>query len=146
VYRLTRDDGAELQVTGNVWESALELASLYGWEPAGTESPEIRDRVSPDDRRRALAWDRMDYFSYESQRVGPCDARALAESVIRALADIPEREFCSDATVREAARRALSLPSRHSAVVEGMSAPRRKLLRRLAAFADRGGFLIEGSR
>lgn len=145
MYRLTRDDGAELQVIGSAWESALELASLYGWRPAGTESPESRPRLRSDGRPRTDAWDRMDYFSYGSQRVGGLDARSFAESVLRALAHIPDREPHAEAPSRSASPRSSPLPSRHSAVAEGMSAPRRRLLRRLAAFAGRGGFRIDGS-
>lgn len=142
MYLLTRDDGAFLQVTGGDWEAALELASLFGWEPAGTESPQTPKR--PDGSVRTHLWDRMDYFSRESQRVGWCDARSLSESVLLALDQIQDCPPGGDAGAGSGRARSKHLPSRRSAVAEGMSAPRRKLLRRLAAFAELGGFRIDG--
>ena len=65
-YRLTRDDGVGIHVLGSAWETALELAYLYGWEPAGTDAPESgrwRDRQA---LSGALVWDAQDYFSHHS--------------------------------------------------------------------------------
>lgn len=91
-YRLTRDDGTEMDVQGALWESVLEIAFLNGWVPAGTEEPRT------DSWRRAMAtnvrqppvlaprpWPSGDYFSGASQYVRPDDASSLAAAVLRAF-------------------------------------------------------------
>ena len=91
-YRLTRDDGTEIDVQGALWESVLEIAFLNGWVPAGTEEPRT------DSWRRAMAanvsqppvlaprrWPSGDYFSGASQYVRPDDASSLAAAVLRAF-------------------------------------------------------------
>lgn len=141
MYLLTRDDGTELRVTGNLWESALELGFLYGWRPCGTEAP----RTAGWRDGRALAggapWDRQDYFSHESQRVGRGDARALGEAILRALSRVPAQE--EQALAREQVDPTRGpLPSQASAVAEGLSALQWKGVRRIAVFAERDGFTI----
>ena len=141
MYRLTRDDGVELTVSGNGWEAALELASLYGWKPAGT----VAAQAVAQDRRggaRAAHWNRLDYFSRESQRVGTRDAMALAQAILRALDCIPDRGASAEGSSRALAT---VLPSRLSANADGVTALRRKLLQRLARFAKGGAFRITGS-
>jgi hypothetical protein len=141
MYRLTRDDGTELTVSGGAWEAALELASLYGWEPEGTESARARAQGQPGGPE-APSWNRLDYFSRESQRVGTRDARALGESVLRALARIPDRGASEE---NPSPSRRSVLPSRLSAKAEGITAFQRRRLQQLAKFADCGGFRITGS-
>jgi hypothetical protein len=141
MYRLTRDDGAELTVSGSAWEAALELASLYGWIPEGTEPVRARAH-GRQEGAGASYWNRLDYFSRESQRVGNRDAKSLGESVLRALACIPNH---GDSAVSPPPRHLSVLPSRLSANAEGITALRRKLLHRLANFADCGGFRITAS-
>jgi hypothetical protein len=141
MYRLTRDDGAELTVSGSAWEAALELASLYGWKPEGTEAARARAQ-GRQEGAGASYWNRLDYFSRESQRVGNRDARSLGESVLRALARIPDHGASAESP--SPGHRSV-LPSRLSANAEGMTAHRRKLLHRLAKFADCGGFRITPS-
>lgn len=144
VYRLTRDDGVELRVSGSIWEAALELAYLYGWRPVGTEAPQTeawRGRRSPS---RGRVWDSQNYFSNDSQHVRQDDARALAEAVLRALLRIPDRGFLGEG--RRSAVAAVppsTVHSRASAIADGLSAPRRNAMRHFAAFADCGGFTID---
>ena len=97
-YRLTRDDGAQIDVAGVVWESVLELAYRYGWRPTGTDAP----------RTSALSrWTRADYFSASSQYVRAVDARELGTAALRGDADrgggTPDREAKRDAGVRKVA-------------------------------------------
>jgi hypothetical protein len=141
MYRLTRDDGAELRLGANLWESALELAYLFGWKPSGTETPHIDVWREQRPGYPAAAWDRGDYFSRAAQRVGTSDARALSEAVLRALRRVPEGSSSG-----EDPRAPLSpVPSRASAVSEGLSVAKRRLLQRVAAFAAKGGFTIGSS-
>lgn len=143
MYRLTRDDGVELQVSGAIWEAALELAYLFGWRPLGTEVPRAGDWRS---RRMpgAPLWDHRDYFSFQGQHVGHADARALAGAVTLSLEQIPDWDSPSRPKSVESAPTSL-VPSRESAMAEGLSGSRRNLMRRLATFASRGGFTIGGN-
>ena len=150
-YLLFRDDGARLDVSGSAWEAALGLAYLYGWKPAGTETP-LTDawRVRPPSSG-ALAWDAQDYFSPQMQHVGVADARAFARALSRALQHIPDWTQRPEGTdlVEEEEPELLStspMPSRASAVSEGLSGSRRSAMDRLAAFASDGGFTIDGAR
>lgn len=142
-YRLTRDDGVKLDVDGGTWERALELAYLYGWKPAGTESPRTDGWRG---RGPAPMWDAQDYFSQQAQHVGTDDACALATAVASALRQIPDEAAPRGRHTSPAPRTATSpMPSRASAVSEGLSPTRKGVLRRFAAFATRGGFTIAGT-
>jgi hypothetical protein len=142
-YRLSRDDGARLDVHGSAWEAALELAYLYGWHPAGTETPQTDAwRNSRPSSAGPALWDAQDYFSRQLQHVGQRDARALAQALDRALHQIQDE---GPAATRVHAR-ASPMPSRATARAEGLSVSRRTAIGRLAAFANAGGFTIAGSR
>jgi len=136
-YGLTRDDGAQLRVSGDAWESSLELAFLYGWRPVGTEAPRTAAW-----RRSAEsggpAWDH-NYFTHESQHVTATDARALAEAVFRALRAVPD---AASGVGPSATKKGSPLPSRATASAAGLSLVRRRRIRGLALFAERGGFTI----
>ncbi len=89
-YRLKRDDGVELDVSGALWESVLERAYWNGWRPAGTDAPGDWERrtgaaVAAGDvpHRRAERWSSSNYFSACSQHVRATDARELAAAAIR---------------------------------------------------------------
>lgn len=133
LYSLTRDDGARLFVPANAWEAALELAYLYGWRPAGTESPRS---VPP-------AWDAQDYFTHQRQRVRSEDARALGLALGRALQGFPEGDPAAQDA--QALERSSPMPSRSAAHQAGLNVTQRLALDRFAAFALRGGFTIHGA-
>lgn len=90
-YRLTRDDGAEIDVPGVVWESALARAYRNGWRPCGTEAPwnvEARSgRTAPaagaTHASKGGRWPAADYFSAREQYVRAADARELGAAVMR---------------------------------------------------------------
>ena len=146
MYRLTRDDGKSLFLDGGSWEGALELAFFYGWRPAGTEAPRRADGAAPRPEPQARPWDGHDYFSHHRQRVGSDDARALAGALLRALLHIPDSKArTEDTSAQSSSGAASTIPSRASAVADGLSSPRRNAIRRFAVFADRGGFTIGGS-
>ena len=91
-YRLERDDGAEIDVQGGVWETVLELAYMNGWVPAGTQEPRNdswrRAPLGTATRTTYLAprpWRTGDYFSGVGQYVRPSDASAMAAAVLRGL-------------------------------------------------------------
>lgn len=138
IYCLTGDDGAQLRVRGDTWESSLELAFFYGWRPLGTEAPQTEAWRNPTAAGQR-AWDRKNYFSRESQHVDAADARALADAVYLALQAVPDS---SRAVGTRAPRKAAPLPSRASANADGLSHSRRKLILEVARFAHRGGFTI----
>lgn len=124
-YRLTRDDGAEIDIPGVVWESALERAYRNGWRPSGTEAPwsvEARSGKAAQaaDARPATTggrWQAADYFSARSQYVRSADARELGAAVMRGRVSPPD-------------------PSDPLAVRRDASELK------VAAFARRGGFVI----
>lgn len=133
LYDLTRDDGTRLCVPANAWEAALELAYLYGWRPAGTESP----------RGDPAAWDAQDYFTQQRQRVRSEDARALGLALGRAMRELP----AEDGEARHTSARSGSSPmaSRSAAHRAGLNSMQRRAMDRFATFALWGGFTIHGS-
>jgi hypothetical protein len=135
VYILTRDDGTELRLNGGLWESALELAYVNGWRPAGTHPPSTDSWRTRQASPGARDWDRQDYFSLESQHVERADARAIADAVLRAL-------MLSQSAVPEGAGEA---PAPEQVDPEALHGHRRDQMRRLAAFAGCGGFTIAGA-
>ena len=140
-YRLTREDGEKISVAGYTWESALELGFLYGWKPAGTEPPGTTAWLhrSP---MEAL-WDRGDYFSCQHQRVAEADACALSEAVLAALRAIPGKRVVKGPKLGAGQPGVRTpLPSRASAVADGLSESRRNDVRRVALFAACGAFTI----
>lgn len=132
LYDLTRDDGTRLLVPANAWESALELAYLYGWRPAGTESP----------RGAAPEWDTQDYFTHQRQRVSSDDARALGLALGRALRGFPDG--ASEGKDVPAPVRNSPMASRAGAHQEGLNLSQRRAMDRFATFALWGGFTIHG--
>ena len=145
-YRLTRDDGALLQVAASAWEGALELAYLFGWQPAGTEAPEGGSWRQRSSVSQVLVWDSQDYFSHLLQHVRRDDACSLASGVARALEHMTDRGSSRGGTRREVGAGPLSpLPSRASALAEGLSVAKRKAMRQLVVFANSGGFTIGGA-
>jgi hypothetical protein len=132
-YRLTRDDGVEIDVPGVLWESVLERAYWNGWRPSGTDAPWDADRragkvatLGDAPVLKGGRWPHSDYFSACSQYVRAADARELGAAVMRggrtgrargAGDDRPEADAVPDAK-RDAG------------------------VRRVADFARVGGFVI----
>ena len=125
-YRLTRDDGAEIDVPGVLWESVLERAYRNGWRPSGTRAPwdpsgrTAHTALADAPARPTLKggrWPGSDYFSACSQYVHASDALELASAVIRSGRRSPDE--------------ATHFETREDAGI-----------RRVAAFARIGGFLI----
>lgn len=136
VYRLKGDDGVELRMNDGIWETALELACLYGWKPAGTEAPRTASWLGRRTARGPAAWNGRDYFSSESQHVAGGDSRALADALRRALEQVQASPRVGAAVPGS------PLPSRASARADGLSPSRRRSMSRLADFAARRGFTI----
>ena len=64
------------------WAKALELALLYGWQPKGTEPPDL------DFFQLNAEWDGR-YYTNDGQAVKREDAFLLAAALEKALKDIP---------------------------------------------------------
>jgi hypothetical protein len=123
-YRLTRDDGVEIDVPGSVWESVLELGYRGGWRPSGTDAPGTTDRgmskASMFGGAPAITggrWVSSDYFSACCQHVRAADARELGTAAMRGSHDRANGSDPSD--------------SKRDAGV-----------RKVANFAQDGGFVI----
>jgi hypothetical protein len=108
-YRLTRDDGAEIDVPGVLWESVLERAYRNGWIPSGTDAPWGTNRptaklatLGDAPAQKGGRWPNSDYFSACSQYVRAADARELGAAAIRA-AGTPRADVKHDAGVRKVA-------------------------------------------
>lgn len=142
LYGLTRDDGVRLLVPANAWESALELAYLYGWRPAGTQSPRATAPAGTNSDA-AQAWDAQDYFTPLRQRVQSDDARSLARALDRALRGFGEDDPKAQAS--QTPQRASPMASRSAARQAGLNPTQRRAMDRFAAFAQCGGFTIQGA-
>ncbi len=123
-YRLTRDDGVMIDVPGSIWESLLELGYRNGWRPSGTDAPgAIHGDASRAPRFEGIPtiagsrWVSSDYFSACCQHVRAADARELGAAAMRGRPD--------DASGAESA-----------------DSKRDAGLRRVANFAQDGGFVI----
>jgi hypothetical protein len=115
-YRLTRDDGSQLDVAGILWECFLELAYTNGWRPSGTDAP--RDGVSGvAPVIGASRWTRSDYFSASSQYVRAADACALGTAALHG------QDGRGDESTQSQRKRGAEV-------------------RKLASFAQCGGFII----
>jgi hypothetical protein len=71
--------GGSFHWTNGGWVSVLAFARLFGWEGCGTGAPK---------RLRKKKW-RGSYGGNEGQLVYARDAKALAEALARALAELP---------------------------------------------------------
>jgi hypothetical protein len=91
--------GGYFRFSNYAWRAALELAHEHGWQPAGTQLPNITvyapDGVTIDEvatraeRPRHANWD-GGYFWNECQVVSDEDAANIADALERALDDVPD--------------------------------------------------------
>jgi hypothetical protein len=87
-YRLLGSNGT-MELKSKTWERMLALARSYGWEPAGTRPPDIRDA----DGNPACNWSSWSgsYTSSEYQNVTSEDAGAIADALELALFDLTDQ-------------------------------------------------------
>jgi hypothetical protein len=117
--------------TNTAWEHLLRLASLAGWQPAGTLPPE-----------GAGDWD-GNYFTNDGQRVGDEDARGLAEALERALPDVPDHDALGDKAFYHPALPGVRLVDARTPVNSfEWFAGQKDVLKRFIAFCRAGGFEI----
>ena len=85
-FKLRSEDGT-FEIASATWQRVLDVARAYGWEPAGTDPPDIRDQ----DDDPAYDWSGWSgsYTVNEYQHVTAADAESLAEALALALLDIP---------------------------------------------------------
>jgi hypothetical protein len=91
--------GGYFRFSNYAWRAALELAHEHGWEPTGTEVPEITV-YAPDDttideeatwvERQAYGDWEGDYFYTDGRLVTDADAANIADALERALDYVPE--------------------------------------------------------
>lgn len=74
--------GGYFRWTSSGWREVLEMAESAGWEPTGTGPP----------RGVLKATWAGGYYSNDGQRVYARDAKRLADTLERALADTPAEE------------------------------------------------------
>lgn len=82
-------DGRQLCLSSESWGHVLDMATLGGWEPAGTCRPPWWDDPPDDIMPVSDSWD-GEYFNNDGQVVGADDARVLADAVGRMLPDVPD--------------------------------------------------------
>jgi hypothetical protein len=102
-----RGSGGDFHFNLYAWNQLMTLAYHVGkWEPAGTKPPEwdednspvqLDTDASPKEMQAALAgardaWDRMNYFTNDYQRVTASDAANLADALERVLSDVPDHD------------------------------------------------------
>lgn len=91
LYRIV--DRAYFRWSGDCWEALLDLATKYGWNPAGTV---------PSDDTRAEAGDEFcdkwdgSYTKNEYQIIISSDAKNMADALELALPDIPNEDAVQD--------------------------------------------------
>jgi hypothetical protein len=148
------------------WGEVLRLAQQYGWEPAGTEAPDVqvRDEKGNIDREMTAQytwapddWDAANYFTNDFQRVTDQDAASIADALERGLDDIPDfdtgektREYTPDdppahPTIRalvEAGMGPVIGPDDSLSPAEFFSGHGKQKVKDFVAFCRAGGFLI----
>lgn len=88
---LTAHSGQTLRVSTLSWNMVLRLAFDHGWKPLGTAEPPGYRAFEPDGFT-TKQWNPGDYFSGEGQTVAMLDALAIADSLDRAMPDIPDHD------------------------------------------------------
>ena len=87
------------------WGRCLTVALAFGWEPAGTVSPDLSGLgIGVDEEDIYPNWDGS-YFSNDHQQVTDLDARSLSLALGRALAAVATGQIviAEQAKVRELA-------------------------------------------
>jgi hypothetical protein len=125
--------GGYLRFSNYAWCVALELAHEHGWEPAGTEPPEVTvyapdgvvDEVATRAKRQRYAnWDEV-YLTNNRQVVSDEDAANIADALERALDDMPD----------ESAEDDLLTPAQHQAY-QGGELPQEDLDKAIEQFME----------
>lgn len=80
-------DGGYFRANVSAWSDLLQLAHQYGWEPAGTETPEWENEEG-----EIIRYDEWDggYGTNDYQLVTAEDAAAIADAIEASLDDIPD--------------------------------------------------------
>jgi hypothetical protein len=91
--------GGYFRFSNHAWRAALLLAHEHGWEPAGTEAPEVTvyapsgttvdEEATWVERQASGDWYRA-YFYNDGRLVTNEDARNIADALERALDLVPE--------------------------------------------------------
>ncbi len=91
-----RGPSGEFRFNTHDWRKVLHLARVYGWEPEGTQGPDIEmgtwvhgSFVAHDNQPAKEAWDGT-YLSNDYQRVTDDDAMNLVNALSRAIAELPD--------------------------------------------------------
>ena len=142
-------DGDWFKWSNIAWSKVLYLASVYGWEPAGTKPPPWWDRPT-------LSWQGL-YQSNDGGLVTMEDARAVAGALEKALDDIPDHNEMPDKIVTYRIGETSGEPVTDAllAVLDGVSAPNAALnpfeffggkdklrVKDFVTFCRKGGFYI----
>ena len=128
---LVNEAGDRFRFRTTSWAFYLNLASVYGWEPAGTLQPDKYTGTEP--------WP-GEYDWNAGQTVSSADAEALASALQRALAD-PERlqqEGALAAAISVAVRASSGDNSYNVGPIEDDT----KILQEMIAFFRKGKFQI----
>lgn len=85
---LLRGQLGHISVTNRTWRRALELASMFGWEPMGTAAPELPEGYGP---YGDGDWNGK-YCSHDGQRILEPDAKAIATALEKAMLHASDHE------------------------------------------------------
>jgi hypothetical protein len=121
--------GGEMSFNNGTWGHLLKLATMNGWEPAGT-------------RKRSREWD-GNYWTNDGQRVTDDDARNLADALEEALPDVPDHDALEGKKVRIGNTDEYAIPADvPTTPFEWFSGKAKQRLRDFIVFCRKGGFRI----
>ncbi|MEM7310486.1 MAG: hypothetical protein AAF682_27670 [Planctomycetota bacterium] len=92
VYLSLRSSSGSVRVDLDLWLGILDLAATHGWRPRMTSDPDPSLQLKFQQGGTTL-WTPSAYFLPCGQRIGPTDARALAEGAKTGLARASAQEL-----------------------------------------------------
>ncbi len=124
------------------WSKMLELAERHGWQPKGTQPPDMEGTQIVTNGSSDDDWD-GNYYTNDWQGVSPEDAANIAAALERALEDIPDHDAMEDKIRFIKDEPVVDWDTAdNTSAVEWFSGARRTRVKQFIAFCRGGGFSI----
>jgi hypothetical protein len=141
------DDFFQLEYFG-IWQKLMNLAQIYGWNPAGTTAPSHWQPEENED------WN-GGYDMFIGELVSDVDARALADALTDALDDLPDNAMPDriiETEIEEIDREGevsisfhIIEPNKSLNLFETFGGQYKSELKTFIRFAQKGGFYIHST-